>query len=332
VNSLAATIKPAINLLKGKPILAVFEVCLRCNSACGYCNLPLNEGRYEMSRSEIARVFEGLYRDGVRLLFIQGGEPLLRRDLADVLEDLAGIGFMLTLITNGTKLTEALVGRLASLPLSYSISLDTLDRERYRKIRGADQLEQVLGGVALVARAPNPKFLTCIVSDVNRGDVLDVVRFARARGFVPIVGAYHWGLDRYGKVDPTLQYERAQAAAVFREVAQSGLIPSGYYRRYVQGNIDWLENRALSPCDAGRYSIAVDASGNVAPCLALPQAGNLLESPLDEILGRFDRAGIDACSARSSCNMLCSRVVGSVLRHPIAALRTPLSLAPEAPS
>ena len=330
--SLMQRARPVLNVLQKKPIMAVFEVCLRCNSSCGYCHLPLNQGRSEMSRTEITRVFGQLYEEGLRVLFVQGGEPLLRRDLADILEDLARIGYSLTLITNGTKLTPELVHRLAPLPLSYSVSLDTLDRERYRLIRGADQLEQVLAGVSLVAHAPNPRFLTCIVSKVNRMDVLDVVRFARLQGFVPVVGAYHWGLERYGKVDEALQYERAQAAAVFRAVADSGLIPRGYYRHYVRDNIDWLEGRGLRSCDSGRYSIAIDASGNVAPCLALPAAGNLLEMPLGEILSRFDRSRIEACSARSSCNMLCSRVVGSVLRHPIMALRTPLTVAPEAVS
>ena len=211
-----------------------------------------------MSRGEIARVFRALYADGIRLVFVQGGEPMLRRDLVEVLEDLAAIGFSLTLITNGTRLTQETVERLVALPLSYSISLDTLNRDRYRQIRGADQLALVSAGVALLAKARNPKYLTCIVSDVNRGDVLEVVRFARSQGFIPVVGAYHWGLDRYGKVDPLLQYEQAQAAAVFRAVAQSGLVPRGYYRQYVQDNIDWLEGRSLGRCDAGRYSIEGD--------------------------------------------------------------------------
>lgn len=41
---------PVRNLVRGMPLLAVFQVCLRCNSNCGYCNLPLNQGRYEMTR------------------------------------------------------------------------------------------------------------------------------------------------------------------------------------------------------------------------------------------------------------------------------------------
>ncbi|MGH7166299.1 MAG: radical SAM protein, partial [Nitrospiraceae bacterium] len=263
--SLRTRAKPLLNVIKGKPVLAVFEVCLRCNSTCGYCNLPLNVGRYEMTRGEIRRVFTGLYRDGLRFVFVQGGEPLLRRDLPEILDDLAEIGFGLTLITNGTRFTRELVARLARLPLNMSVSLDTLDRARYRQIRGADQLPQVLAGIDLLSEFRHPKYLTSIVSEVNRNDVLEVVRFARARGFIPVVGAYHWGVERYGKVDLALQYQRAAAITVFKQVIESGLVPRGYFRDYLRDNIRWLSGGSLERCDAGRYSIAIDASGNVAP-------------------------------------------------------------------
>lgn len=314
------------NLVKGRPVLAVFEVCLRCNSSCGYCNLPLNVGRYEMTREEIRSVFSRLYRDGLRFVFVQGGEPLLRRDLPDILEDLAEQGYHLTLITNGTRLIRELVARLAALPLNVSVSLDTLDRSRYRQIRGADQLPQVLAGIDLLSDFPRRKYLTCIVSDVNRDDVLNVVQFARTRGFIPVIGAYHWGVERYGKVEPALQYQRQAAVSVFEQVLASGLVPRGYFRKYLGDNIRWLTGGALERCDAGRYSIVIDASGNVAPCLALPHVGNLLDSSLDEILTRFQKEAIRACSNRSPCNMLCSRVVGSTLRHPLQTLVTACSL------
>lgn len=310
------------NLLLRRPLLAVFQVNLRCNSACGYCNLPLNVGRYEMTREEIRKVFADLYRDGLRFVFLQGGEPLLRRDLPEILEDLVGIGFLITVITNGTKLTADLLKRFDQLSVSLSISLDTLDRARYLQIRGADQLPQVLTGLDLLRQYRSPKFLTCIVSEINRDEVGTVVKFARGRGFLPVVGAYHWDAGLYGKQDPTLIYERRQASAVFERLLADDMLPPGYLRQYTKDNITWLRGGRLASCDAGRYSIAIDASGNVSPCLSLPDAGNLLRSPLSEILGRFNRQDIQTCSDHSTCNRLDGRVVGSVLRHPIAAWRT----------
>jgi len=317
---------PVINLMAGRPVLATFQVNLRCNSACGYCDLPLNVGRYEMMREEIQGVFSGLYRDGVRFVLVQGGEPLLRRDLPEILEDLSVLGYQLTLITNGTKLTAHLVEQLGRLPLTISVSLDTLNREQYRQIRGADQLPQVLEGIALLKDFPHPKFLTCIVSEVNRGEVPAVVRFAREQGFLPVVGAYHWNVGTYGRPDELLMYDRSSAAAVFSGLLDEELIPSGYLRKFVEDNVSWLRGEKLEPCDAGRYSVAIDASGNVSPCLAFPSVGNLLESSLSEILSRFNRQKIQACSDNSSCNRLDGRVVGTILRHPITALRSARSL------
>ncbi len=313
-----------INLLRGRPILATFQVTLRCNSACGYCDLPLNQGRYELTREEIQRIFADLYADGLRCVLVQGGEPLLRADLADILEDLVSLGLFPTMITNGTRLTEALVERFAALRMPLSISLDTLDRARYRRIRGADQLPQVLSGLDLLTHYPSPKFLTCIVSEVNRDEVPDVVRFAKSRGFLPVVGAYHWNVGLYGKEDAALVYERSAAVRVFERLLEEDLITPGYFRRFVADNILWLRGERLEPCDAGRYSIAIDASGNVSACLALSSAGNLRETSYREILGRFNRTQIQACSDCSSCNRLDGRVIGTVLRHPITAWRTPV--------
>ena len=322
VTVLNRALKPVRNLLTARPVLATFQVNLRCNSACGYCDLPLNAGRYEMTREEIQRVFSCLYHDGVRFVLVQGGEPLLRRDLPEILEDLSAIGFHLTLITNGTKVTPQLVKRLGRLPLVISVSLDTLDRVKYQQIRGADQLAQVLEGIALLKDFPHPKFLTCIVSDVNRAEVPTVVRFARGQGFLPVVGAYHWNVGTYGRPDELLMYDRSSAAAVFSGLLDDELIPPGYLRKFVEDNVSWLRGQKLEPCDAGRYSIAIDASGNVSPCLAFPSVGNLLESSLSDILNGFDRKAIKVCSDNSSCNRLDGRVVGTVLRHPIIALRT----------
>ena len=103
--ALNLALKPFRNFLAARPVLATFQANLRCNSACGYCDLPLNVGRYELTREEIQGVFSCLYRDGVRFVLVQGDEPLLRRDLPEILEDLSLIGFHLMLITNGTKVT-----------------------------------------------------------------------------------------------------------------------------------------------------------------------------------------------------------------------------------
>lgn len=319
-------LKPAWNLARGRPVMAVYEICLRCNSNCGYCDLPLNQGRYEMTREEIGRAFQHLYETGLRYVFVQGGEPLVRKDTIDVLEDLAAMGFGLSLVTNGTKLTPPLVDRLAAIDVSISVSLDTLDRERYAAIRGSDQLPRVLQGLETLQDYPHPKFIACIVTDKNQEDVEAVCTFARDHGFAAVLGAYHWDVGRYGKVDPELQFAKEQAIRTFQEILDKDLLPGGYFRGFAEDNIAWLKGEDLGRCDAGRYSIAIDASGNVAPCLAHLHAGNLRTQSLDEILAAMDRGAVKSCSDEGRCNLLCGRLVGRNLRNPVTALRTPLDV------
>jgi hypothetical protein len=97
-----------------------------------------------------------------------------------------------------------------------------------------------------------------------------------------------------------MQYKESVLARVFENIASSHLVPRGFFTSYVRDSAKWLGGQALEPCDAGRNSIAIDASGNVSACLAHPHAGNLQLSDMSEILRRFDRGAIDRCSNASS--------------------------------
>ena len=68
--ALSRRLKSFRNLREGRPVSATFQINIRCNSACGSCDLPLNVGRYEMTREEIGGVFSCLHRDGVRFVLV----------------------------------------------------------------------------------------------------------------------------------------------------------------------------------------------------------------------------------------------------------------------
>jgi len=117
-------------------VLATLQVNLRCYSACGYCDLPLHVGRYEMTRKEMRGAFSCLYRDGIRFVLVQGGEPLLRRDVPEILKDLSAIGVHLTLIKNGRIGRGTVIGQTMLIILRNStVSIaPTAVRERVRPV------------------------------------------------------------------------------------------------------------------------------------------------------------------------------------------------------
>jgi GTP 3',8-cyclase len=163
----------------------------RCNFRCTYC-MPDDEYVWIARReilsfeeiSRLARIFVGLGVDKIRLT---GGEPLLRRDLDRLVVQLAAIEGLqdLCLTTNGALLAEK-VGALVAAGLKrLNVSLDTLDPEKFARIRRRGDLRAVLTGL-FAARAAGfhaIKLNAVIERGVNETDILPLIEFAREHGF-----------------------------------------------------------------------------------------------------------------------------------------------------
>ncbi len=133
--------------------------------------------------TRVARIFAGL---GVKKIRLTGGEPLLRRDLEDLIARLAELPDVeLCLTTNGTSLAEkAGVLRQAGLR-RINVSIDTLDPEKFRRMTQRGELAPVLEGLFAARDAGfSPiKINAVIEKGVNDDDVLDLVDFTRTEGF-----------------------------------------------------------------------------------------------------------------------------------------------------
>lgn len=165
----------------------------RCSLRCTYC-MP-EQGNEWLARTsilsldEIERVARVAADAGITTFRLTGGEPLLRRDIVDVVRRLAGVTgpdgpARIAMTTNGIgldrvlpELVDAGLGRL-------NISIDTLDRERFRELTRRDRLEDVLRGIAAAAASGlRPlKLNTVAMRGVNDGEIVELVEFAVAHG------------------------------------------------------------------------------------------------------------------------------------------------------
>jgi len=132
----------------------------RCNLRCRYCMcddvefLPKAE---VLTLEELLRVCEAFIRLGVGKLRVTGGEPLARPGIISLIDRLGaflGGGGLdeLTLTTNGTLLARHALDLCAAGVRRINVSLDTLDRERFRAITGQDSLHKVLDGIDAARR------------------------------------------------------------------------------------------------------------------------------------------------------------------------------------
>ena len=167
----------------------------RCNFRCPYCMprdlfgadhafLPRAE---LLSFEEITRVVTVFASLGVTKVRLTGGEPLLRRDLPDLVRRVALVDGVddVAMTTNGSLLAP-LAGPLAEAGLGrITVSLDSLEPDAFRQLADTNvPLEQVLAGIDAAAEAGLPVKLNAVLRrGINDGGLLDLVEYARARGF-----------------------------------------------------------------------------------------------------------------------------------------------------
>jgi len=179
----------------------------RCNFRCRYCVpdgrfVPLPHGeilRYE----EILRAVRIAAGAGTAKVRITGGEPLVRKGIARLVEGLARIPGLreVCLTTNGSLLARhARELREAGLT-RVTVSLDTLHRDRFRRISGTDALGDVLAGIdaAIEAGLRPVKVNAVILRGVNDDEAGDFARFAAVKNvevrfieYMPLGGGEPW--------------------------------------------------------------------------------------------------------------------------------------------
>jgi len=158
----------------------------RCNLRCIYC-MPrdgLVKLRHEeiLTYEEILRLATIAVNLGVNKIRLTGGEPLVRKDLFRLLPSLVDLPGLkdISMTTNGIYLKENLDKIKAAGIKRVNISLDTLRRERYRKITGYDGIEQVREGIRLAQKLGfNPiKINMVVMQGINDDEIVDFARLS----------------------------------------------------------------------------------------------------------------------------------------------------------
>jgi GTP 3',8-cyclase len=161
------------------------RLCL--NSACGftctYCK-PGGEtthiSRERLALPQIATLTTALVdRFGLRKVVLTGGDPLLRRDLGEVVETVRSCGIdAVEMNTKGLQLCRAVEkGALRDLDLTI-VNIDSLQRDRYWRIAGRDCLDKVLAGLDALARAEHPFRINFVVMRENFEEIPAMLELA----------------------------------------------------------------------------------------------------------------------------------------------------------
>jgi cyclic pyranopterin phosphate synthase len=252
----------------------------RCDLRCAYCMpermqfLPKPE---VLSLEELHRLALGFIDRGIRRIRLTGGEPLVRRDVIELLHALGrrlGDGLdELTLTTNGTQLSRHAAAIAAAGVTRINVSLDTLDRDRFARLARRDALPQVLEGIA-AARAEGlaVKLNTVALRGENEAEIPALIEWAHAHGHdMTLIEVMPLGEVEVDRVDQFLPLSAVRDALNARWTLTPSLHRTGGPARYFDiaetgGRIGFITPLSENFC-AGCNRIRVTATGQLYPCL-----------------------------------------------------------------
>jgi cyclic pyranopterin phosphate synthase len=189
---------------------------------------------------EIRRLVEVFTDLGVEKVRLTGGEPLVRRDVPDLIRLLAGVPAIrdLAMTTNGILLAEQAPALRAAGLHRVTVSLDTLRPDRFRALTRRDGHASVLRGIdaARAAGFPDLKLDTVVIRGVNDDELADLVEFGRRIGaevrfieYMDVGGATRWAREQVVSRREILDRLRARHGAL-EEVGGRGSAPAERFR------------------------------------------------------------------------------------------------------
>ncbi len=182
--------RPLVDAFNRQVTYLRLSVTDRCDLRCTYCmpeRMEFLPKKDVLSLEELHKLALGMIDRGISKIRLTGGEPLVRRDMVELIAALGrklGDGLEeLTLTTNGTRLAEFAPAIAAAGVKRINVSLDTLDAALFRQLSRRDKLGDVLQGIAAAKEAGlKVKINTVALKGLNEVEIPFLVEWAHANG------------------------------------------------------------------------------------------------------------------------------------------------------
>lgn len=263
----------------------------RCDLRCSYCmpeRMTFLPRKDVLSFEELDELVAAFASFGVNKLRITGGEPLVRKDIMELMARFSrhlGHGLdELTMTTNGTMLAKY-AGELSAIGVRrINVSLDTLSRDLFARIARRDMLDDVLEGInAAIRSGLKVKINTVALAGLNEHELPDLIRFAHGCGaditFIETMPMGEAETDRVGDYLP-LDRVRAELSRQFT-LTESDYRTSGP-ARYVTvaetgGRLGFITPLTHNFCESCNR-VRVTCTGRLYTCLGREDGADLREA------------------------------------------------------
>ncbi|WP_100612716.1 GTP 3',8-cyclase MoaA [Confluentibacter lentus] len=156
----------------------------RCNLRCTYCmpeeGVQLSPKSHLMTYEEIYEIAKTFVKHGVTKIRLTGGEPLIRKDIPVILEKLATLPVELSITSNAIIIDKFIDVLKVNNVNKINVSLDSLDREKFKHITRRDQFEKVYNNILLLVNEGfKVKVNAVLMKDFNDNEIIDFINFTK---------------------------------------------------------------------------------------------------------------------------------------------------------
>jgi pyrroloquinoline quinone biosynthesis protein E len=251
------------------PLWLLAELTYKCPLQCPYCSNPLEIAKYqdEISTEDWVRVMQQARKMGATQLGFSGGEPLVRQDLEELVQEARHLGYYTNLITSGVGMDEARVKRLKDAGLDHiQISFQASNEELNNFLGGTKTFQHKYEMARIVKAYDYPMVLNIVIHRKNIDQIRDILDMTVELNadYVELASTQYYGWSRIN-VDQLLptreQLIKAEKIAMEYQEKLKGKCKIIYVIP------DYYENRP-KPCMNGWGAIflTIAPDGTALPC------------------------------------------------------------------
>jgi MoaA/NifB/PqqE/SkfB family radical SAM enzyme len=263
-------VESGINILKIRfldrkiPIAVRIELTNRCPNKCIYCDLKEN---IEMSKKEVFRLLDELKKLGTKKISFSGGEPMIRKDIGEIIDYAKSIGISPEMNSCGFAVKER-INEIKNLDV-IKISLDG-DREVHSLIsQRKNSFDEAISAIEICRKNGILVVITTTLTRYNTNiktieKLLDIAKGYNVMiAFQPVKKMYYSKLDLDDIIPDKNEYQK-----VINFLIDFKKKSNGYLRNSISG-LKYIYNHPFynkKVCVAGKAFIIVDVDGTVYPC------------------------------------------------------------------
>lgn len=159
----------------------------RCNLFCKYCRAKegCEVSGHELKKEDIFKIISAFRKLGIKKLRLTGGEPFVRNDIFEIIKFSYDLGIENINVTTNGVLNEDKIQKIIESNLnSINISLDTLDRQKYKEVIAVDALERVINAIEKLSKFKRVKINTVLMRSINLEEINELILFAKKNNVV----------------------------------------------------------------------------------------------------------------------------------------------------